>query len=961
MGQRSGLAKTNGGFQMAGGGPVQTLAQVDVALDPTTALTTDTFIQDLFNYTILNTGGPLETLSSASSSKWQTWAAATSGDLGAALWPTGAYRSPQAALWGYNNSLDGVRAAGYAYNGGSLGNGYAFMSVLSSPLVVGTTFHASVGVNLGLVGSASTNLFAGLALGCPTTAPTGSNFVFVQVDSTGGLGLYKSVAGVDSSLTTTTIPWNGSALTGQSGIMRIGIYVTTTTLQMTLNNQLIGTAVAIPSGVTPGAGLAVGASLVNGGVGTAQVSRPTVTSRPVWDQEFFFAEGNQMGTTTAPKSWYKTSINIANTLALVDAINQSTNSTPATSPVAQVTNDGGFNWSVTTSAKEAAVSLYSPLPNLGTSYIVKGSVSNSSTDPSNVAGFFTGATATSALNALYVQLTGSGVVQLFQRTTLSGGAGNGVTTLLSSYAIPGYVAGTSYQIGMQLSGTTAGSLVGILFGGVFTGGTGLLVNNLGGTISGFGFLQYNQVSGSASNTYSVGGFQVTNSTAAIANSGASATVQAYTIAIAGGNLYYAVDSGTLALANGQGPLSVPPISTMITPSITTLNGIVYIADGNIVWTFNPVSNVFGPLVATVGEAPQNCTIAITWRGRLVLSGCRSDPQNFFMSRISVPTDFNYAAIDPAAAFAGNSSQAGLIGEPVTALMTFTDDIMLVGSTHNMWAIKGDPAAGGSIDLVSSSIGVLGQNAWCRSPQGIIYFLGTRGLFSIQAGGIPQNLTATTYDAYFQAIDSSANFMTLVFDHVHTGLYVFVTPTNDSTNPTHLWYDLRNGGLWPQVFPLNCGPTHAIMWNGNSPTNNKIRLGCWDGFVRQLGDSYLDDDGVAIVSSLTLGPFLPAGPIGDAVVTKVDFTTGEPQYGDSGSKFSMGWTLNGGKSAYEVTDGLPSRRFTSGVVGSLYGWQTTRRQRLRGGWFSLTISNGTIDTYWALEHIVLTVEGGGVQR
>jgi hypothetical protein len=191
--------------------------------------------------------------------------------------------------------------------------------------------------------------------------------------------------------------------------------------------------------------------------------------------------------------------------------------------------------------------------------------------------------------------------------------------------------------------------------------------------------------------------------------------------------------------------------------------------------------------ATAGSAPTGCTLAAVYRDRLCLAAPYTTPQNFFFSRVGTHTDWDYSQTDPAAAFAGNASQAGHIGDPIVALMPASDDIMYIGGDHNLWAIRGDPADGGSIDLISDAIGVLGPNAWTKAPDGTVYFVGTGGLFRISGTGTPEMLSDGKWNDYFRRIDRAANFITLDWDRDHQGLYIFVTPVVSGAT-THMFWD-----------------------------------------------------------------------------------------------------------------------------------------------------------------------------
>lgn len=434
------------------------------------------------------------------------------------------------------------------------------------------------------------------------------------------------------------------------------------------------------------------------------------------------------------------------------------------------------------------------------------------------------------------------------------------------------------------------------------------------------------------------------------------------MAVCAGNVWQATEptqgSFTLTKTSNQ---TNPVFNSAGPVSLTTQNAQLYGVDGFTIGQVDLATNTAVAYAATAGTAPTNTTICTTWRGRLVLAGNTAAPQNFYMSRVGTPTDWDYSQTDGAQAFEGSAATAGYIGEPIRSLMPFNDDVLLIGGDHNLWRVQGDPAQGGSIDLVSDSIGVLGPNAWTKDDTGTIWFLGTGGLYSISPGGQPMNVSAqsTGYDFGLRGIDSTANYISLSFNVFLHGFDIFITPVDGITQGTHFWYDKRNGGTWPLQFPVVQGPTASTIFIGDSSVDFFQVIGGFDGRLRYLSILALDDDGTAIVSDLWLGPFQPNTPTGDSVLTGLDVTTGENYTTDSTSVFNLTWTLNGGKTAFEVTEGTP--RTTVGGQFTFPGWQATQVQRIRGGWFTLVLTNATIGTYWSMEHAVMHVEAQGKQR
>ncbi len=283
-----------------------------------------------------------------------------------------------------------------------------------------------------------------------------------------------------------------------------------------------------------------------------------------------------------------------------------------------------------------------------------------------------------------------------------------------------------------------------------------------------------------------------------------------------------------------------------------------------------------------GTPPTNCSLCCNWRGRFVLAGDSANPQNFYMARVGQPLDWNYSATDPAAAVAGNLSESGQIGEPIIALIPYTDDYMLIGCTNSLWMLQGDPADGGTIVRVSSEMGLVSPYSWAVDPAGTLYFIARGGLYSVRPiwefYQAPQLLSGETYDQYFQTIINDSNYVQMVWDVDAKYLHIFATPTNLTTQGTHLIFDQRNGGLWPQQYPINMGPVCSTRYTANSVNGERsVLFGGTDGYIRQWTLTALDDDGVNIPCYAVLGPVKPAPEAAILSCTTINY--GEVAAGD----------------------------------------------------------------------------------
>lgn len=436
------------------------------------------------------------------------------------------------------------------------------------------------------------------------------------------------------------------------------------------------------------------------------------------------------------------------------------------------------------------------------------------------------------------------------------------------------------------------------------------------------------------------------------------------VAVSGGNIYQGtlVDQGVLT-TGGMAALSDDTL-----PESAAIFGIVYFVDGTTTLkqldiatqTVTIWSSTAGLETATtLGEYK----IAAVYRGRLVLANTQAAPQNFVCSRVGVPTDFDYSQDDPAAAFAGNAAENGQIGEPITALIPFSDDMMGIGGDHNLWMMRGDPAADGAIDNISDQIGVLGPRAWCRAPSGLVYFVGTGGFYKWDANGKPESVADTKFNQFFADINRAENIVQCIWDRDRRGAFIFVTSivTGEST---HIWYDERTGGtFWPQQYPDRFGPISSLVYDGDGPEDRRLILGTRDGHLLQWRDnSRTDNDGdlvTAITAYVVLGPFHPGDDAAKLVGTTFQFGELSPEDQATPARWQANVTINAGPTAYDVTEGTPFQ--TATVQVPLDRRSKTFRQRMRGAWFSVEVSNRTNAQYFVLDDLSLEFDVAGKER
>jgi hypothetical protein len=381
--------------------------------------------------------------------------------------------------------------------------------------------------------------------------------------------------------------------------------------------------------------------------------------------------------------------------------------------------------------------------------------------------------------------------------------------------------------------------------------------------------------------------------------------------------------------------------------------------------YNPVTNTLSIWNQTIdggipaGAMPLGCPLIARYRGRIVLGGAASAPHVWYMSRIGDAYDWDYSkdADDTARAIAGSSTDYGIIAEPLTALISYSDDYMIFGCKSQMWVLRGDPGDNGYMDNISYEVGIVGQRAWCHTPGGEIVFLSTNGLFALSAGaqGKPVALSRETLPRELIGVDTSLFHPMLVWDEKQNGVHVFLTPkTQDKiarSTAAHYFYDWEFKAFWPVVLWGAHEPWSVCSYELSGTGGRHVLLGGHDGYIRKFSFDSGSDDGASLQSSVLIGPFR-----GDA---EYDMLLAELTGILGTSSGNVTWAVYGGDSAEEAYD-----RFLSGTSLETGTWTAGRnricRPRRRGNAFYLQLSsNGT--TGWEWDSAIVSYKVAGRTR
>lgn len=292
---------------------------------------------------------------------------------------------------------------------------------------------------------------------------------------------------------------------------------------------------------------------------------------------------------------------------------------------------------------------------------------------------------------------------------------------------------------------------------------------------------------------------------------------------------------------------------------------VYYVDGLLYKRLNLTSNAVVAWAATVGTLPidtanNTATMIATYRNRIVLSGLVADPQNWFMGAVGDPLDWDYAPATTSAtmAVAGNNSNAGVVGDVVTCLAPYNDDVMVMGGDHTIWVMRGDPAARGQIDNVSYKTGIVGPRAFAWDDRGSIHFFGSGRHWIMSAGSnAPQAQSAGRMDRVWGALDlsggSSGVGIQLVWDVLRRGLHIYATPNDTALTATHWFWDSRADAYWPIRYPAAMNPRSVWGFDASKADDTALLIGGSDGYVRYFDPLAKNDDGTAINSYVQFTP------------------------------------------------------------------------------------------------------------
>jgi hypothetical protein len=359
-----------------------------------------------------------------------------------------------------------------------------------------------------------------------------------------------------------------------------------------------------------------------------------------------------------------------------------------------------------------------------------------------------------------------------------------------------------------------------------------------------------------------------------------------------------------------------------------------------------------------GFVPIGCKAICLYRDRIVLAGAAVSPHIWYMSRQGDPFDFDYGETDVAAAVAGQLSDAGRVGDPITALIPHSDDYLVFGCPSSLWVLRGDPSFGGVIDSLSRTIGIISPQAWCHGQSGEVYFMSYDGLYILApgAGAVPMPVSREKlpHEMVVKDLDREGYKVHLAYDVRDRGVHIYIAPDNPLKQRIYYFYHVPTQSFWPYSFPQQVDPTAVAALNRRFGSESAVMVGCRDGRVRAFRDAFgvdVDASGNASVipSHVYLGPF--RSPY------ELDGMFAEMQAFLARGSGMIVWHLRGGDTPEQAYNSTP---FASGAWTA--NASLVSRPRMKAKCVYLQLVNDTANiSPWAFENLCIKVAAAGRLR
>jgi hypothetical protein len=386
-------------------------------------------------------------------------------------------------------------------------------------------------------------------------------------------------------------------------------------------------------------------------------------------------------------------------------------------------------------------------------------------------------------------------------------------------------------------------------------------------------------------------------------------------------------------------------------------GKLYLLDGLSYKVYDPRAGTFRDwLSTTAGEMPKRAKLLTKWNGRGFMARSTESETGWYASAQGDLTNWDYAPPVPSPIQAVASLANDRIGanpDIITALIPWTEDILIFGGDNSVHALVGDPMLDGRIDNVSTTIGVAFGSAWTKDPEGNLYFFGNQGgIFAMAKGslGAPVRISLHSIEDRLRSVDLSTYRIEMAWNWKDEGLHIFQVPTDEQASSTvKSWFWCKkNASWWEDEFgALGVEPSAVAVIDGDEPGDRVLLLGGHDGYIRKWDQDAVSDDGNRIVSEVLLGPLAPSRIPGEVRYTGLHLVLASAQDGAQ-------YELYGSSRPDVLGEPRASGPVPPGRSGRLGG-------RVRGSVVAVKLRNAAVSERWAYESGAIGAYAAGRKR
>lgn len=371
-----------------------------------------------------------------------------------------------------------------------------------------------------------------------------------------------------------------------------------------------------------------------------------------------------------------------------------------------------------------------------------------------------------------------------------------------------------------------------------------------------------------------------------------------------------------------------------------------------------------------GAMPPRATIADRWRGRAGLTGNSIDPHQWYQSRQLNPYDMMYGEDDEQSAVAGTDAKAGKVGDIVTASIPYSDDYKIYGSIGDLWLMRGDPAAGGTLDKLIEGIGVVTPQAWCFDDAGNLYILDLKGMYKITRGlASIEPMTSDKIPNFTKdlALNVETQRIVLSFDPDKQGIVISVTTIETGANVNY-FYDLQSEGFSPETYPVQDAIMCSHYYDADDPEQRRLLFGCYDGHMRVLEAAAKSDDIGSMLSPATapIDSYVLLGPVmiganhnhNGKMNSLTVVTAGGKAGGTVPDSDDVAYAVYVGDDAETVMEKADAgTELFSGTIPAP-GRAKRVRRKARGVFIAVRLGNDTAEQTWGFERCLIEVLPAG---